>query len=147
MGPLANFMEYAQAFELSYDDDDWSRIERFFAPDAVYDVRSSFGCRLIGRDAILRGFKKSLDGFDRKMAKRTIDITDPPVEAGDTMTVGWTVWYEKPGAPRFGLRGRTTARYRGDVIAELVDEYTDEMGKEVEAWVRQYAPGFDPSYT
>jgi hypothetical protein len=147
MGPTIRFIEYAQAFEQTFDDDDWARLERYFAPDAVYEVRNtSFACRIEGRVAILRGLKKSLDGFDRKLAKRSIAITDPPSEDGDRMTVGWTATYEKPGAPAFVLRGRSTVRYRGEVIAELVDEYPDGMSDEAASWVRDHAPELDASY-
>src|SRR5688500_17332827 len=107
MGPLANFMEYAQVFEQTFDDDDWSRLTQYFAPDAVYEVRNvPFACRIEGRDAIFRGIKKSLDTFDRQLPKREIEVTEPPVEDGDTMTVGMAVTYKKPGAPPFVLRGR-----------------------------------------
>lgn len=41
------FIAYALDFEQTYDDDDWSRLEHHFAPDAVYEVRNTaFGCRL-----------------------------------------------------------------------------------------------------
>ena len=147
MGPIMRFMEYAQAFEETYDDDDWSRLEKFFAPDAVYEVRNtSFGCRLVGRENILRGMKKSLDGFDRRMPKRVAVPVGVPVEDGDTLTVDWTATYEKPGAPAFVLRGRSIARYRDGVLAELVDEYPDGMSAEVERWADAHAPGCLPLY-
>jgi hypothetical protein len=147
MGPTARFARYAQDFEATYDDDDWSRLERHFAPDAVYEVRNvRFACRLVGRDAILGGLKKSLDGFDRRLPKRGLAITDPPVEDGDAMTVGWTATYEPSGAPAFVLHGRSTVRYRGEVIAELVDEYPDGMSDAVERWGRAHVPGMDASY-
>jgi hypothetical protein len=149
MGALERFFEYAQDFEKTYDDDDWSRLERYFAPDAVYEVRNaSFGCRLEGPQAILRGLKRSLDGFDRRLVKRTIGIDGVPTEQGDTASLGWTATYTAPGAPPFVLRGRSTARYRGDLIVELVDAYPDGMDEEATAWARRYAPdlGLNPAY-
>src|SRR4030095_10724846 len=45
MNPDANllqrFGESAQAFEKTYVDDDWTRLEPYFAPDAVYRVGGS----------------------------------------------------------------------------------------------------------
>jgi hypothetical protein len=147
MGPTARFIEYAQAFEETFDDDDWSRLERFFAPGATYDVRNvSFGCHLVGRDAIFRGMKRSLDGFDRQLPKRAIAVTEPPSEDGERMTVGWSATYEKPGTPPFVLRGRSTVRYHDGVIAELVDEYPDGMDQEARDWLQKHAPGLDASY-
>ena len=102
------FIAYALDFEQTYDDDDWSRLEHHFAPDAVYEVRNTaFGCRIEGAPAILRGLKKSLDGFDRRLPKRVIDLVDGPTEDGEVVRVGWTATYTVPGAPSFVLRGRT----------------------------------------
>jgi hypothetical protein len=148
MGPTARFVQYAQDFEETFDDDDWSRLERFFAPDATYEVRNvPFACRLEGRDAIFRGMKRSLDGFDRQLPKRALAVTEPPSEDGDRMSVGWTATYQKPGAPLLLLRGRSTVRYRDGVIAELIDEYPEGMAAEAAAWLQKYAPGLDASYT
>jgi len=147
MGPLQRFLEYAQDFEKTFDDDDWSRLERHFAPDAVYEVKNApFACRLEGRAAILRGLKKSLDGFDRRLPKRALEVTEAPKEDGETVTVGWAATYRKAGAPPLVGRGRTSARYRGEVIALLVDEYPKGAGPAFAAWIRDHAPELDASY-
>ena len=45
------FLEYALAFELTYQDDDWTRLEPFFAEDATYEVRNSpFDCSITASD-------------------------------------------------------------------------------------------------
>lgn len=147
MGAMESFFAYAMAFEETYDDDDWTRLERFFAPDAVYEVRGgALACRLVGPQAILRGLKKSLDGFDRRLGKRTLDVVDGPHEEGDAVSVGWTATYAKAGAPPFVLRGRSTARSRGGVIVELVDEYPAGMDAETGAWLAAHAPDLNPAY-
>jgi hypothetical protein len=148
MGPTTlRFFAYAQDFEQTYADDDWSRLAQYFQPDAVYEVRNvPFGCRLEGRDTIFRGIKKSLDNFDRRFAERRPEITDPPAESGDSVSVGWAVTYVKPGAPPFVLRGRSTARFGGERIVHLVDEYPDGMADEAARWARAHAPDLDASY-
>src|SRR5688572_7105692 len=75
MEPTTNrFFAYAQAFEQTFADDDWSRLAQYFEPDAVYEVRNvPFACRIEGRDAIFRGIKKSLDNFDRRFADRRLE--------------------------------------------------------------------------
>jgi hypothetical protein len=147
MGPLQRFLEYAQDFEKTFDDDDWKRLERYFARDAVYEVRNApFACRLEGRAAILRGLKKSIDGFDRRLSKRSLEVTEAPKQEGDTITVGWAATYRKPGAPALVGRGRTTARFEGDLIVELRDEYPDGAGAAFQSWTRAHAPGLDASY-
>jgi hypothetical protein len=147
MGPTERFLAYAQDFEQTYDDDDWSRLERHFAPDAVYEVRNTaVACRLAGVRAILHGLRKSLDGFDRRLAKRELGLVDGPTEDGDQVTLGWTATYQAAGAPPFVLRGRSTARYRDGVIALLIDEFPDGMDAEAAAWTSVYAPGANPAY-
>ena len=67
MDNLPLFMKYAADFEKTLADDDWTRLRQYFAADAVYEVKSDgFPCKLTGPDAIFKGIKKSLDGFDRK---------------------------------------------------------------------------------
>ena len=147
MDTLQRFLAYAGDFEKTLADDDWSRLTQYFNDDAVYEVKApSFGCKLEGPKAIFAGIKKSLDGFDRRFAERRPEITEPPAEAGDTVSVGWAVTYVKPGAPPFHLRGRSTARYRGERIAHLIDEYPDGMAAEAETWLGAHAPDFDAAY-
>ena len=149
MGSLEKFLEYAQDFEKTYDDDDWSRLERYFAPDAVYEVRNTaFSCHIEGPRAILEGIKRSLDGFDRRLTKRTIDLVGAPVEEGGSVSLGWTATYRFASAPPFVLRGHSTARYRGDAIVELVDDYAEGTDAEAGTWIRTYAPdlGLNAAY-
>ncbi len=148
MSPLQQFLAYATAFEQTFDDDDWSRLEPFFAPEAVYEVRNaSFACRLEGPAAILAGLKRSLDGFDRRLPKRTLAVTDGPHEQGDALSIGWTATYQVGAAPPLVLRGRSTARFCDGRIVELADEYPDGMDVEAASWLARHAPGADPGYT
>ena len=141
------FMQYAAAFEETFKDDDWSRLRQYFTEDAVYEIRSeTFPAKLHGPDAIFKGMKKSLDGFDRKFDTRTIAIVDPPVFEGDTMRVGWEVTYGKTGTTPYVLPGRTTARFRDGKIAELVDAYDASVGPAAAKWMRESGVVVDPSY-
>ena len=51
---VTRFLEYASAFEATYVDDEWHRLDAFFAPDVVYRVLGSPGwdCVVEGRDAV-----------------------------------------------------------------------------------------------
>jgi ketosteroid isomerase-like protein len=147
MGILERFMAYARDFERTFRDDDWSRLAQYFAPDATYEVQHSpFACCLQGRDAIFRGIKQSLDGFDRKFATRSVGVTAPPAVEGDTVTIAWTGTYERPGAPPLTIRGRTVARYAGDLITNLSDSYADDNAAETLAWMRAHGVGVNFSY-
>ncbi|MBI3784175.1 MAG: nuclear transport factor 2 family protein [Deltaproteobacteria bacterium] len=145
---LPQFMKYAADFEKTFVDDDWSRLRLYFAENAVYEVKArSFGCRLQGPDAIFRGIKKSLDGFDRKFSGRDIQVTSGPEVDGNEMRMTWAVTYSKEGIAPFVLRGQSTARYEGDKIVALTDSYDPSIETELEAWQKQNGLKLEASYT
>jgi hypothetical protein len=145
---LQQFMAYAGDFERTLADDDWARLRRYFADDAVYEVQAeSFGCRLTGPPAIFAGMKKSLDGFDRKFSKRDIEVVSGPDVSGAEIRMTWKVSYTKEGLPPFVLRGRSMVGYAGDKIAYLTDMYDPSVAAELAAWQRQSGVALDPSYT
>ena len=78
MSILDRYRAYADAFEVSYEDDDWSRIEPFFTEDAVYEGDPEDAQ---GRDAVLAKLKGGVDGFDRNMDSRTPDFNPPTVDS------------------------------------------------------------------
>ena len=148
MDTMQEFLAYAGDFERTLVDDDWTRLRRYFADDAVYEVKAeSFGCRLTGPTAIFAGIKKSLDGFDRKFAKRDVEVTSGPEISGDELRVGWKVVYSKDGVPPFVLRGRSIARYRDGKIVYLSDIYDPSVAGEMAAWQRESGVAIDVSYT
>lgn len=129
-------MSYAAAFEMTFADDDWSRLEPHFASAAVYEVRGlDFDCRLEGPTAIFAGLKKSLDGFDRRLETRVIELTSAPTVDGDSFSVEWAVTYTKQGMEPFILRGTTEARLGDGKITWLRDSYSDEMSAEGAKWL------------
>ena len=141
-------MAYAADFEVTFEDDDWSRLEKYFAPDATYEVTgSAMACRLLGPAAIFAGIKKSLDGFDRPLGGRTMELTSEPKVDGGCFDVDWEVTYRKQDAPDYILKGHSRARYADDVIVELVDSYGPEVDDLAAAWIGRYAPEVDPTYT
>jgi hypothetical protein len=145
---MQQFMAYAAAFERTLVDDDWTRLQQYFAPDAVYEVHAqSIGCRLTGPAAIFAGMKKSLDGFDRKFAKRDIEVTSGPEVSADEIRMAWKVVYRKEGVSPFELRGRSVARYANDKIVYLADSYDASMDREFTAWQQANGVQLDPSYT
>ncbi len=129
MSLIPRFAEYAAAFEVAYQSDDWKPIEPFFAPDAVYEipgVPAPIGGRMEGRDAILAYFKAVLDGFDRRFDTRAVSLTGAPREDGDTVSIRGRVVYTSSRAPRFEfeLEERATFDAQG-CIRRLEDRYDD----------------------
>lgn len=67
------FQAYAADFELAYADDDWSRVASHFTEDASYDAGD--GSKIaFGRDAILLKLKGTVDGLDRQMDQRDLEL-------------------------------------------------------------------------
>jgi hypothetical protein len=145
MSNLSRFLAYAAAFEQTFADDDWSRLEPFFTEDAVYRVSGiPASCELRGRTNIFLGIRKSLDGFDRKMAHREIVPTAPPSEQGDTVTLQGFVRYRRADSTPIELHATIVARFEGDRIADMHDTFV--LDGSAMTWFGKYAADLDGSY-
>lgn len=131
MSILDRYQAYADAFEESYADDDWSRIEPYFTEDAVYEGDPE---EARGRDAVLAKLKGGVDGFDRNMDSRTPDFDTPTVD-GETLRMKWAVTYTKAGAPELVISGVEFATFEGDRIARLRDDFDPEAQKAMGEWM------------
>jgi hypothetical protein len=130
MSILDRYQAYAAAFEESYTDDDWSRIEPFFTENAVYEGDPDAR----GRDAVLAKLKGGVDAFDRKMDSRAPDFQTPTVD-GDTLTMKWAVSYRKAGKPDLVISGTEVAVFEGDQIARLRDDFDPAATKALGEWM------------
>ena len=140
MSILERYQAYAAAFEESYVDDDWSRIEPFFAENAVYAGDPDAH----GRDAVLAKLKSGVDAFDRKMDSRAPDFQTPTVD-GDTLTMKWSVTYQKAGKPDLVISGVETAVFEGDRIALLRDDFDPEATKTMGEWMAEHGASLQGS--
>jgi hypothetical protein len=129
------FADYAQAFEEAYEDGDWTRLERFFSADAVYDPGT--GEEVRGRDNILSYLQTSVDGLDKKFDSRILE-SSPATSAGNQTTIQWEICYLKAGLPELRIAGSETATFEGDVICGLVDEFSDGAAEAFQAWIGQH---------
>jgi hypothetical protein len=135
MSLIDRYKAYADAFEESYADDDWSRIADYFTEDAQYD--GGTGDPAVGRDALLEKLKTGVDAFDRRMDSRNIEFVGEPREADGKVTTSWKVTYTLAGAPDLVISGTETATFEGDRIRLLADEFdaaaNERLGKWMEA--------------
>ena len=125
------YQAYARAFEQSYEDDDWSRIEEFFTEDATYEGGPE---NARGRDEVVAKLKGGVDAFDRRMDSRTPDFQTPSVD-GDTLTMRWTVTYTLAACPDLVISGIETACFEGDRIKLLRDTFDPEAEKAMGEWM------------
>ncbi len=146
MNPLEHFFAYAKDFEKTYVDDDWSRLEPYFAKDAVYCVENtSFACRIEGRDALLASIRRSVNGFDRK-CERNLGLNGEPSLAGDRVILPWKGTYTYGDAPPVAISAVQTADYRDGVIAVLSDRYDEGVGARFSAWLGEHGQGLAIGY-
>ena len=147
MGVMETFMAYANEFEQTYADDEWQRLEKYFADDAVYEVQSeAYGCRLEGPAAIFAGIKKSLDGFDRRMDTRKIEVLAPPTIEGDSLEIPWAVSYTLGDAPPIRVEASSKGTVENGRITYLADTYALDEEKKLLAWVEQHGPDLTLAY-
>ena len=133
MGIQDRYLEYADAFEESYEDDDWSRIEEYFTENAVYEGEPLAR----GRAAVLARLKNGVDNFDRRMDSRTLSFDKPTVK-GDTVTVRWKATYTKKGLPDLTISGAEFAKFDGNRIQTLRDEFDPAAQKAMGDWMQKH---------
>ena len=127
------YLEYAEAFEKSFKDDNWARIEPYFTDGAVYEGEPVAR----GRAAILVKLQNSVDNFDRRMDTRTLTFQKPTTRA-DAVTVRWKATYTKKGLPDLTLSGTETATFEGDRIASLRDDFDADAQKAMGEWMEKH---------
>ncbi len=137
MSLTQRFGAYAAAFEKAYATDDWTPIESFFAPDAVYEVGLGppLGGRFEGRDAILAYFARALDGFDRRFASREVQLLEGPRESAESVWILGRAIYHGDGVPKLVFDLEETATFAGDSIVRLVDHYDAANRTAIEEYV------------
>lgn len=115
---IARFAAYAEDFERSYADDDWSRLEQYFTEDATYSTPAN-GVRVPGRRNLLAVLRAAVSGFDRRCDSRTLVTTRGPREEGDQVSREWQATFTLAGAPDITVAGSERAVFRGDRILLL----------------------------
>lgn len=125
------FVAYATAFEQTYADDDWQRLEPHFADDAVYEVNGGppMGGRFEGREQVLAQLRWVLDELDRRFDARHVEMIGKPVVGPDTFEMDWRATYTLAGQPDLVFDGKERASFRDGKIwrlEDIVPEGTDE---------------------
>jgi hypothetical protein len=146
MNPLERFFAYAQDFERTYLDDDWTRLEKYFAADAVYRVEGagSFDCVLEGRDAIFHGIRRFLDGFDRQ-CRRAVRLVGTPLVEGDTVRFFGDALYRRGESPVLLLALEEQADFCDGVIVRLTDRYRTAVDAGMQDWMDRWGQGLSPT--
>ena len=125
MNLVERFQAYAEDFERTFADDDWSRLEQYFTEDAAYSTTAN-GLRVEGRGAVFAVLQASVSSFDRRCSTRTLVTTHGPQARGNEVHREWSAKFTLEGAPDIEIRGSERAVFDGDRIRLLEVTMTPE---------------------
>ena len=131
------FLEYAAAFEETFQDDDWSRLEKYFSVDATHSPGN--GEVISGRDNIFAFLKGSIDGLDRRFDSRHLAPFAQPEISGNQTTAHWKITFQKEGIPDLGFSGVEKATFEDGVICKLEDAFDDGAEEAIQEWMGKNA--------
>ena len=132
MSNLEQFQAYAAAFEDTYADDDWQRLEQYFTADSVYAPGD--GTEAVGRDQVIARLRDGVNGLDRRFDSRTL-VATPPSAEGDTVSLSWQLTLSKEGVPDLTATGVEHASYVGGAINRLEDIFDAGVAEGVGEWM------------
>ncbi len=138
MNIIDQFNGFAADFELAIQDDDWSRLEKYFAKDATYLNVGGPDPKSKGREAILAYLKKDVARYDRRFDSRTLTpLTSPSID-GNRLSRHWRATYTLVGAPDLEVEGEARYLFDGDLIKEIEEELTASSIQKVGQWMQKY---------
>jgi hypothetical protein len=140
MNNLERFQAYADAFEETYADDDWQRLEKYFTADAVYAPGD--GTEAVGREQVLARLRDGINGLDRRFNSRVLQATAPTSE-GDTVSLSWQLTLSKIGAPDLTATGVEHATYVDGAISRLEDVFDDGVVEGLGEWMAAHGSSLD----
>lgn len=132
MSEIQLFQAYADAFEATYEDDNWNRLESFFAEDAEYDPGD--GIKAIGRSAVIDRLRGAVNGLDKKFDTRDLS-SEPPSLDGNTVSLKWMMTLCKQGTPDLILSGVENISYADGTIKSMQDVFDDGTAETLGHWM------------
>ena len=139
--PVKRFIEYAAAFEQAFADDDWARLEPYFATDAIYAVTGGapLGGRWEGRKQVLERLRESVNELDRKFDERRVEPVGTPKIGANSFEMSWRGTYRKAGCPDLVFEGTERATFEEDRILLLEDTIEDGADGRIRDYLARYS--------
>ena len=138
MNIINTFERFAEDFEDTINDDEWSRLEKYIAEDATYLNVGGPDPKCEGRESILDYLKADVSNTDRRFDTRTLIALTPPTAEGNRLTRRWRCTYTLAGAPDLVVEGEARYLFEGDLIKEIEEEPTTDSMRKVDKWLREY---------
>lgn len=146
MSLIKQFIEQRAAFEKTYDDGDWGRLEPYFNERLTYEVMNMpFHCVIRGRSAVIAGLRRSIERFD-KLCQRTVGIGALVLQEGNNVMVHGGIRFQHGSSPPVESALWEIATYRDGRIERLIDIYDAGDSAKYERWMAQWGAGLDASY-
>jgi hypothetical protein len=146
---IESWQAWVDAFDNCCADAQWSRLEPLIAPDMRYTVAGvPFACDIVGREAVIAGFARSIAGFDRHFAERRwigVGIREFPPTIVSGRATGW---YRLDAASTLSFSARSVWRFEDGRLGAIVETYDLAEADNVAAlgWLGANAPHLDPGY-
>ncbi len=138
------FERFAADFELTAQDDDWSRLAKYLAEDATYLNVGGPDPKCEGREAILDYLKQDFANNDRRFDSRTVVALTPPTAAGNRLSRQWRCTYTLAGAPDLVVEGEARYVFAGDLIKEIEEVFSADTLQKFAAWMQEYGDRLRP---
>jgi len=136
---IADIFElFASDFELTVQDDDWSRLKKYFADDAIYLNVGDPNSKCEGRDAILAFLKADVSNNDRRFNTRQLTALTQPKTIGNRLYRQWRSTYTLAGTPDLVVEGEARYLFDGDLIKSIEEELSPASFQIYSKWMQQY---------
>lgn len=140
---------WISAFDLAVESDDWSPLLPLLDDDVTYTVSGApFACHLVGAEAVIAGFHKSISNFDRQFDQRWWFGVGVREFAPDAVAARAMGVYRLADKPLLHFSAHSHWRFRDGKVAAMQDFY--DVGElDVLAalgWLAEHAPHADARY-
>ena len=144
---LEQLAAYAMAFEQTFADDDWSRLQPHFAPNAEREVLGGgmLAYHSVGRDALITDLHRNVADMDRRFDLRIPEVLAGPDEREGVLWMNWRLTLWRAGIPDLVVEGSHGTWHRDGRITRIEERVSDEVGARVEAFLAEHDARLRPA--
>ncbi|UCE88883.1 MAG: nuclear transport factor 2 family protein [Pseudomonadota bacterium] len=138
MGIVQTFESFAADFEVTVQDDNWSRLEKYLAEDATYENVGGPDPKCNGRTAVVAYWKNDVANNDRRFDTRTLVALTSPTITENRLSRRWRCTYTLAGTPDLVVEGEARYLFDGDLIKAIEEEVTPASLQNYSEWMQQH---------